>query len=209
MLTHSTPSISPGAVSTWIGDIPHALRARVWSLPDQHSDRVAVLCARLAIELDLNVSEAASCGFLHDVGKIRIPADILNKPGPLSNEEYRMMQTHVMEGVWLIQEHWTDVPAQILQGVLDHHERLGGKGYPQQSAGPGALGAVVAVADVFDALTSRRPYRGAYSVREAVQLLQREALPRRVIRSLMDMMSTLQTDTSPEPVEAGSQVTTA
>lgn len=179
------------AVSTWLEEVPETLRMLVGSLHDQHPLRVSLLSAHLAGALGLNVREAVVCGFLHDVGKVCISRAILNKPGPLTEVEFEVVQRHVNEGASIVRKHWANVPLQILGGILDHHERLGGKGYPRRTNGPGALGAVVAVADVYDALTSARPYRAAYGASDAVRLLECEALPTDVIQALVTLLPNL------------------
>ncbi len=130
-----------------------------------HSQRVQRYAIALASRIDgsLTSDQSASYGFLlHDVGKIKIPDEILQKPGPLTDEERRLMQTHtalgeqMLGGVGFLQ-------GTGLQIVRHHHERWDGAGYPDRLAGDQIpLGArVFAVADALDAMTSDRPYRPA------------------------------------------------
>ena len=130
-----------------------------------HSQRVQRYAISLASRIDgsLASDQTASYGFLlHDVGKIGIPDEILRKPGPLTEEERRLMQTHAVLGEQMLGG------VAFLQGtglrvVRHHHERWDGSGYPDQLAGDQIpLGArVFAVADALDAMTSDRPYRPA------------------------------------------------
>ena len=112
---------------------------------------------------------------LHDIGKIGIPDSVLNKPGRLSDEEFAIIKEHPARGHRIIQN------ARSLQreipGVLHHHERLDGSGYPDGLSGKAIPmdARIIAVADVFDALTSNRPYRHAWSVERALEIIDQEA----------------------------------
>ena len=121
---------------------------------------------------------------LHDIGKMGIPDAILHKPGPLDDDEYRMMQTHARQGRVMIDdllanfglEHFYN--ADLLRNIAEfHHEAVNGTGYPAGLKGEEVPieSRIVAVADVFDALTSRRPYKDAWSNAEAFAILQRMA----------------------------------
>ena len=111
---------------------------------------------------------------MHDIGKIGIPDNILLKPGKLDTEEFRSMQNHARIGYEILK----DSPSQYLQmGAIiayGHHEKFDGQGYPNGLAGEiiPLPARIVAVADVFDALTSKRPYKRAWSVQDAVEYLQ-------------------------------------
>ncbi|HYF81053.1 MAG TPA: HD-GYP domain-containing protein [Symbiobacteriaceae bacterium] len=137
-----------------------------------HVERVTLYVSQLAphvpgLGMDLDAVRLASV--LHDVGKIAVPDQILNKPGPLTAEEFQVMQSHTTRGYELVLR--TDVPADIAAVVRSHHERWDGTGYPdrlQAEAIPLAA-RVLAVADAFDAMTSDRPYRAALSPAEARQ----------------------------------------
>jgi response regulator RpfG family c-di-GMP phosphodiesterase len=136
-----------------------------------HSQRVQCYAVELAktLRADLADDPSAEYGFLlHDVGKIGIPDKVLQKPGPLSEDERRLMQTHPVVGEQMLNG------VAFLQGsgleiVRAHHERWDGKGYPDRVPGPEIpLGArIFAVADTLDAMTSDRPYRHAGSWRDA------------------------------------------
>lgn len=111
---------------------------------------------------------------MHDIGKIGIPDVILLKPGKLDTEEFRSMQNHARIGYEILK----DSPSQYLQmGAIiayGHHEKFDGQGYPNALAGEAIPlpARIVAVADVFDALTSKRPYKRAWSIQDAVDYLQ-------------------------------------
>lgn len=175
----------PDHVLNWLTCIPSPLRAVVESMQDDHSLRVASLSARLAASVGVCERDAAIAGYLHDVGKLRVPHALLMKPGRLTDEEYRVVQRHVLESVNIILELWPDVPSRVVEGVVTHHERLNGGGYPFRCVGMTDLAGVVAVADVFDALTSHRPYRQAFELDAALAIIAEEALPGRVVQALL------------------------
>ena len=143
-----------------------------------HSTRVAGLARQLALGMDLPRSTAeiiAQAALLHDLGKIGVPESLLRKAGPLTADEWEIMRRHPVTGAQIVAPlEFFDDGAII---VRHHHERLDGSGYPDGLTGDGIpLGArVVAVADVFDALTSGRSYRDGFTPEEALQLIQRES----------------------------------
>ncbi len=143
-----------------------------------HSERVAGMAQRLARRLGFSPSEArvlAQAGLLHDLGKIGIPESVLRKPGPLTGEEWALMREHPVVGARIV------APLEFFsEGALiirHHHERQDGSGYPAGLAGGAIpLGArIVAVADVFDALTSERPYRRSLERKEALRRIEAAA----------------------------------
>ncbi len=140
-----------------------------------HSERVALYGKRLAQEV--GYSEEASellylTGLLHDVGKIAINDAILNKPGHLTDKEFAEIQRHPEEG-WKIL-HELQQLSYVLPGVLHHHERIDGKGYPDGLAGQDIPldGRVLAVADAYDAMTSDRAYRTGMPHDKAISILR-------------------------------------
>ena len=140
-----------------------------------HSERVALYGKRLAEQV--GYSEEASellylTGLLHDVGKIAINDAILNKPGHLTDEEFAEIQRHPEEG-WKIL-HELQQLSYVLPGVLHHHERIDGKGYPDGLAGQDIPldGRVLAVADAYDAMTSDRAYRTGMPHDKAMSILR-------------------------------------
>jgi putative two-component system response regulator len=114
---------------------------------------------------------------MHDVGKIGIPDGILKKPARLEPAEWEIMQEHVMYGVEILSGPSSELLDMARTIALSHHEHWDGKGYPKGIAG-GAIplaGRIVAIADVFDALTSVRPYKKAWTPEEAVDLIRKNA----------------------------------
>lgn len=139
-----------------------------------HSLNVATLTAIIALRLGLERSqriELTAGAMLHDVGTIFIPPEILNKPGALSLDERLVINGHASLGEKMLTR--ADIPSRVARVVGQHHERWGGQGYPRHLKGPDIdLGAqIVGVADIFDALTSARPHRGAAQPAEAQRLI--------------------------------------
>jgi HD-GYP domain-containing protein (c-di-GMP phosphodiesterase class II) len=143
-----------------------------------HSERVGEWSRRIAADLGLPAAEVetiAQAGLLHDIGKIGVPEAILRKPGALDAAEWSVMRRHPVIGAQIV------APFECLAGaavvIRHHHERCDGSGYPDGLAGAAVpLGArIVAVADVFDALTSARLYRPALSREAALEHLVSEA----------------------------------
>ena len=165
-----------------------------------HSERVARLARRIAVEAGVAPAAAATiaqAGLLHDLGKIAIPEGLLRKPGALSGEEWAVMRQHPVVGAQIVAplEFFAD-GAVILR---HHHERHDGSGYPDGLRGELIpLGArIVAVADVYDALTSDRPYRSRLSHAEAVRLIDAEA-GRTLDAHLVSLCIRLAADAAPQ-----------
>ena len=143
-----------------------------------HSHRVSEFATEIAKELVLDPSQIHQLrigSLLHDVGKIGIPDAILLKSGKLDDEEYRRMKEHAVIGAKILRSVRT--LSEGLPATEQHHERLDGKGYPKQLLENQItlFGRIVAVADVFDAMTSNRPYRAALSPQEAFEYLISQA----------------------------------
>jgi len=114
---------------------------------------------------------------MHDIGKIGIPDNVLLKPGKLDDDEWNLMRQHPEFGANIIGEHDSGLLKMALIVARTHHEKWNGKGYPNGLAGEEIplVGRIVAVADVFDALTTERPYKDAWPVEKAVNLIKEEA----------------------------------
>ncbi|MFA6899849.1 MAG: HD-GYP domain-containing protein [Desulfurivibrionaceae bacterium] len=139
-----------------------------------HSFRVAKYALAIGEELgidDQQLNDLEIAGYMHDLGKIGISELILGKPGKLTHEEFCLIQKHPVFTDKILQP--IKLPIHILEGATQHHERMDGTGYPSGLVGTNIskFGRIIAVADVFDALTSKRPYREALPVEEALQTL--------------------------------------
>jgi putative nucleotidyltransferase with HDIG domain len=161
-----------------------------------HSERVGAASRVLAQALGLSRTEvetASQAGLLHDIGKIGVPEAVLGKPGGLTEDEWAVMRRHPVLGAQIV------APFEFLASaapiIRHHHERADGSGYPDGLRGEAIpLGAsIVAVADVYDALTSDRPYRAALSPERARAFLNGEAghtLDARVVATFLELPAT-------------------
>lgn len=138
-----------------------------------HSIAVCGLMVSLARQLghdEVQVREAGFAGLLHDIGKMVMPVDVLNKPGALTDEEFAIMKSHPARGHQILQDSGLVAPA-ALDVCLHHHEKFEGGGYPFKLAGDqiSLLARMGAVCDVYDAVTSTRPYKNAWDPAGSIQ----------------------------------------
>ena len=141
----------------------------------QHSVNVAVLSLVLGVQLQLNQHELYTLcmgALIHDIGKVLIPKDIILKPGPLTDEEFKTIKEHTTKGYDYLRGCLEiSAPSRIV--ALQHHEKVNGNGYPDniKNKSINRFARIVAIADVYDALTSDRPYRKAMSPNDAVEYI--------------------------------------
>lgn len=141
----------------------------------KHSVDVATIAMVMAKQQGLSsreIRDVGIAGLLHDVGKTKIPLNILNKPGRLDDSEFDIMKQHAVYGYQILKER-ESFNEGILLGVLQHHEKINGAGYPM---GVGAdrlapYAKLLNVADIYDALVTERPYKAAFSQRDAVEMI--------------------------------------
>ena len=142
-----------------------------------HSDRVSLYAGLIATALNCSTEFIAAlrcvCRF-HDIGKYEIPKSILNKPGALNSQEWEIMKTHTSVGAEIIGEDNSNLLKIARTIALCHHEKWDGSGYPHGCKGADIplIGRITAIADVFDALTSARPYKPAWPVVDAVREIE-------------------------------------
>jgi len=141
-----------------------------------HSERVSRGSVMIAREIGMRaerVDAIRHAGMLHDVGKLGVPTKVLQKTGKLTEEEYAAIQLHPMRGLDIVRE--IGFLDEALAGIMHHHERIDGRGYPMGLAGDEIpeFARVLAVADAFDAMTSTRSYRGARPIEEAIWELRK------------------------------------
>lgn len=141
----------------------------------EHCLRVGVLAITFGRFLDFpekDLQTLGMCGMLHDVGKMKIPNDVLNKPGALSPDEWQLMRRHPEFGHQLLQEQ-RELDPVVLDAALSHHERLDGTGYPNGVSGLNIslFARLISIVDAYDAMTSDRPYMKGRSTAEALKIL--------------------------------------
>jgi putative two-component system response regulator len=154
-----------------------------------HCERLARYATAVGTELRLSDAELAALrrgGYLHDVGKIGIPDDILLKKARLTREEYDVMKRHTLIGESLCGSLRSLAP--VRQIIRHHHERLDGSGYPDGLRGPAIplLAQIISIVDAFDAMTTTRPYRAAITVASACEELRADAARGALNRTLVD-----------------------
>lgn len=139
-----------------------------------HYSRVLALAAGFS---EAQAEELLNAAPMHDVGKIGIPDAVLRKPGKLDGEEWEVMKQHAQIGADIIGEHPSGLLRMAREIALNHHEKWDGSGYPRGISGAEipVEARIIAIADVFDALTSERPYKKAWPVEEAMQLLREQS----------------------------------
>ena len=145
-----------------------------------HVIRMSYYCKIMAKSIGMTSHEAdllLNASPMHDIGKIGIPDSILGKPGKLDARERAIMEQHTKIGARIIGEHQNPLLEMARTVALTHHEKWDGTGYPRrlQGANIPIVGRIVAVADVFDALVSNRPYKKAWPFEKAVALIKEES----------------------------------
>lgn len=157
-----------------------------------HTERTTGLAVRLAVRVGLPAAERELVrrgALLHDIGKISIPDAVLNKPGRLTPEEFAAVKRHPLEGVRIVE------PLRSLRATLPmirwHHERANGSGYPDGLTGNAIplTARLLAVADVYDALASDRPYRPAMSHADSVRVMRADAAGGGLDRELVEVLA--------------------
>jgi len=143
-----------------------------------HQKRVAELASAIALRMDLPEERRDGiylAGIVHDIGKIYVPAEILTRPGKLSDVEFRMIQVHSETGFRILKD--VDYPWPIAQAVYQHHERIDGSGYPRGLLGDDIIldAKIISVADVVEAMASHRPYRPAIGMDMALDEIRKGA----------------------------------
>ncbi len=182
-------AIDPQMAGSLVEDIAASLQRNPWALISvarlktsdeytyMHSVAVCALMIALGRHLGLadeQIREAGTAGLLHDLGKARIPPDILNKPGKLSEREFTIMKTHPCHG-WDMLRQVRGMGEAALDVCLHHHEKMDGSGYPDGLAGESIslVARMGAVCDVYDAVTSNRPYKKGWDPAESLRNMAR------------------------------------
>lgn len=173
-----------------------------------HQESVAGLCVAVATALDLPVQRLEVlrlAALVHDIGKIAVPAELLSKPGRLGQAEYQMVKEHSRVGAEILARLESRCP--IAEIVHQHHERLDGSGYPRGLRRDAILieSRIMAVADVFDAMTAHRPYRPALSLSDALAQLE-QGRGTLFEADIVDVLTDIVTSTAAEAPVTGTLV---
>lgn len=160
-------------------DLLHSMR-QFDDLTFAHSMNVGLICSVMGGWLKWSaedIDKLTLCGLLHDIGKLKIPDEIIQKPDKLTDSEYDKIKTHTIEGYQILKAQ-SDLDPHIVNSALMHHEKNDGSGYPLGLRGEGIdpFARVVAIADVYDALTSARIYRGPMCPFKVIELFEDEGL---------------------------------
>ena len=150
---------------------------------------MAMIIARKSGMSEVEIYQIGVAGLLHDVGKSQIPNEILNKAGKLTEEEFTIMKNHTLFGYKILKEK-SGIPSEIMAGVLQHHEKINGRGYPLKLTGKqiSSYAKVLSVADIYDALVTERPYKKGFSAHDALEMIMAmtEELDVDYMRSFID-----------------------
>lgn len=174
---------------------------------DEHNYRVTLYAIKFAQSINLDhesIKVLIKGAFLHDVGKIGISDNILLKNGSLSEEEFEVMRSHVVKGVELVNHNsWLEDAKNV---ILYHHERYDGSGYPNNIEGKEipVTARIFAIVDVFDALTSKRPYKEPFSYEKSVAILKdgyNSQFDGKLLNNFIEISNELYTDTRLEQKE--------
>ena len=175
----ATENISNELMNTILSDDAVAVDINMLKVSDEYTFRHSVDVATIAMivgkKYGLNqdeIHDLGTAGLLHDVGKSKIPNGILNKPSQLTDEEFEQMKMHSTYGYRILQEKETFSKG-IMLGVLQHHEKVRGDGYPIGLKGDQIhiYAKIISVADIYDALVTDRPYKKAFSKRTAMEMV--------------------------------------
>lgn len=168
----------------------------------KHSVDVATMAMIIARKSGLpnkDVYQIGVAGLLHDVGKSHIPNEILNKAGKLTEEEFTVMKNHTIYGYNILKEK-SEISNEIIAGVLQHHEKINGRGYPLKLADKQITpyARVLSVADIYDALVTERPYKKGFSAHDALEMIMAmtDELDVDFMRSFIDTVILYPVDTS-------------
>lgn len=177
MLRHKAALDSLDEVESILFTLAQAVEERDKCTSD-HCRRLSFFSVELGIRLGLNRNELLALhrgGYLHDIGKVGIPDSILNKQGELTEDEWRIMRSHVIRGEEICRPMKSLTP--VLPIIRHHHEKWDGTGYPDRLKGNQIplLARILQIADVFDALSSERSYKKALTMEEACRQLEKEA----------------------------------
>ena len=193
LLQETLSLLSNSHSSFHIFDMLHNLR-NFDDITYTHGLNVGLICNVLATWLKMTPEEvelATQCGLLHDLGKLKIPEAILKKPDKLTDFEYEIIKTHPVESHKILKK--CNVDPHIMNAALMHHERCDGSGYPYglKADKIDKYAKIVAIADVYDAMTSARIYRGPLCPFKVVEIFEREGLQKYDTKYIMTFLENI------------------
>lgn len=163
-----------------------------------HCMNVSLICNVFAKWLGMNerqIELATTCGLFHDIGKVTIPPEIIKKPGKLTDEEYNTIKTHTIKGYEILKQ-YKNLADEVKYAALMHHEKCDGTGYPMGITGSqiNDYAKIVAIADIYDAMTSARVYRGPVCPFKVIKIFEEDGLtkyePRFILTFLENVADT-------------------
>ncbi|MBO4375175.1 MAG: HD-GYP domain-containing protein [Lachnospiraceae bacterium] len=178
-LSEATNNVSNELIKVISDSDAVAVDINLIKVSDEYTFKHSVDVATMAMIIGKNygleqeeLRELCTAGLLHDLGKSKIPLEVLNKPGKLDDNEFALMKQHSLFGFKILKER-NEFPESIMLGVLQHHEKMNGKGYPQgvPSNRIHKYARIISVADVYDALVTKRPYKDGLPKRVAIEMI--------------------------------------
>lgn len=178
LLHNITDLITGNMTGITVFDMLHNMR-QYDDFTYMHCINVALICNIFAKWMHFSEKDTEMltlCGLLHDIGKLMVPDNIIRKPDKLSPSEYNIVKTHTLQGYNILKEH--DIDENIKESALMHHERCDGSGYPLGLTGDkiNPYAKIVAIADVYDAMTAARIYRGPLCPFKVISIFETEGL---------------------------------
>lgn len=194
MIRNSKHFIKQATATDTIYNLIHQIQEKD-QYTEEHCNHTGNLAVQIATMMNLPesvISNVLYAGKIHDVGKLNIPADILNKPSKLTADEYDLIKKHPEYGYNITRKETGN--DELSQVVLDHHERLDGSGYPNGLVGEdiSIAARIMAVADSYDAMISMRPYKDPMTIPEAIDDLKRHSgtwYDKTVVSTLIEILS--------------------
>lgn len=177
--TNTAESITTSLLDAILQNDAVALNIDALKVSDEYTFKHSVDVATISMVIakkgnlpDSDIYKIGVAGLLHDVGKSLIPSEVLNKAGRLTEEEFSVMKKHSLFGYNILKAK-NDLPSEVVMGVLQHHEKINGKGYPLRltEGQISTYAKIISIADIYDALVTERPYKKAFSQQDALEMI--------------------------------------
>lgn len=177
--SEATNNVANELMNTIVDNDAVAIDISMLKVSDEYTFKHSVDVATMAMIIgkkhglsDKEIHDLGIAGLLHDVGKSKIPNEVLNKAGRLTDEEFALMKQHTLFGFEILKNR-KEFPESIMLGVLQHHEKINGKGYPIGSSSEKihSYAKIISVADIYDALVTERPYKSGFPKGVAIEMI--------------------------------------